>query len=90
LLRNLLDQRVVQTLTASGFALVCRSGTVNDVAKESGSRLKPGYNVWFGLQHVTLTGFRHSGRRESCPKCNPSSKESAPGQQQAESSVEPD
>ena len=36
-------------------------------------RLKPGYNVWFGLQHVTLTGFRHSGRRESCPKCSPSS-----------------
>jgi hypothetical protein len=34
-------------------------------------RLKPGYNVWFGLQHVTLTGFRHSGRREACPKCNP-------------------
>ena len=33
--------------------------------------LKPGYNVWFGLQHVTLTGFRHSGRREDCPKCNP-------------------
>ena len=33
-------------------------------------RLKPGYNVWFGLQHVTLTGFRHSGRRESCAKCS--------------------
>ena len=35
-------------------------------------KLKPGYNVWFGLQHVTLTGFRHSGRREDCPRCNPS------------------
>ena len=34
-------------------------------------RLKPGYDVWFGLQHVTLTGFRHSGRRRDCPKCNP-------------------
>jgi hypothetical protein len=33
-------------------------------------KLKRGYNVWFGLQHVTLTGFRHSGRREACPKCN--------------------
>jgi hypothetical protein len=37
-----------------------------------GPRLKPGYNVWFGLQHVTLTGFRHAGRRENCVKCNPS------------------
>jgi hypothetical protein len=34
-------------------------------------RLKPGYDVWFGMQHVTLTGFRHSGRRRDCPKCNP-------------------
>jgi hypothetical protein len=36
--------------------------------------LAPGYNVWFGLQHVTMTGFRHSGRRENCPKCNPALK----------------
>lgn len=31
---------------------------------------KPGYDVWFGLHHVTLTGFRHPGRRKDCPKCN--------------------
>jgi hypothetical protein len=43
------------------------------VPPDGGDRpgLKAGYNVWFGLQHVTLTGFRHSGRRESCPRCNP-------------------
>ena len=44
-------------------------------------RRKRGYNVWFGLQHVTLTGFRHSGRRERCPKCNPAP--SAPRDQPA-------
>ena len=40
-------------------------------AEPNQPKLKPGYDVWFGLQHVTLTGFRHSGRREDCPKCNP-------------------
>jgi hypothetical protein len=42
--------------------------------KEGGHRrpqMRPGYNVWFGLQHVTAAGFRHSGRREKCAKCNP-------------------
>ena len=36
----------------------------------SEQKLKPGYNVWFGLAHITATGFQHRGRRESCPKCN--------------------
>ncbi|GAA1244664.1 hypothetical protein FB474_3618 [Oryzihumus leptocrescens] len=40
-------------------------------AEPNPPKLKPGYDVWFGLQHVTLTGFRHSGRRRDCPKCNP-------------------
>ncbi len=33
--------------------------------------MKPGYNVWFGLAHITATGFQHRGRRENCPRCNP-------------------
>ncbi|MGN6636174.1 MAG: hypothetical protein ACTHJ6_12075 [Oryzihumus sp.] len=40
-------------------------------AEPNQPKLKGGYDVWFGLQHVTLTGFRHSGRRRDCPKCNP-------------------
>ena len=40
-------------------------------AEPNQPKLKPGYDVWFGLQHVTLTGFRHSGRRRDCPQCNP-------------------
>jgi hypothetical protein len=55
------------------------------MATQSGRpRLKSGYNVWFGLQHVTLTGFRHSGRRESCPKCNPAVGSTPAGGQPAE------
>ena len=38
----------------------------------SEQKLKPGYNVWFGLAHITATGFQHRGRRENCPRCNPS------------------
>ncbi|GAB3775248.1 hypothetical protein FB382_004073 [Nocardioides ginsengisegetis] len=34
--------------------------------------MKPGYNVWFGLWHITATGFQHRGRRENCARCNPS------------------
>lgn len=47
--------------------------------------MAPGYNVWFGLQHVTALGFRHSGRREQCRKCNPRATELAlPGRSGAD------
>ena len=57
---------------ARRVAWIPEVGTVYLMTTEPNrSKLKPGYNVWFGLQHVTLTGFRHSGRREDCPRCNP-------------------
>ena len=52
-------------------------------------RLKAGYNVWFGLQHVTLTGFRHGGRRENCVKCNPAMRPTPGTGAQPDSGTEP-
>jgi len=54
----------------SDWALLCDHADVSDRGQPQ-PRTRPGYNVWFGLQHVTATGFRHSGRREKCTKCNP-------------------
>jgi|SRR6476620_9562941 len=77
---------VAQTVGAlqpvlSAPRVTMRAMTLDDAAPEvpptTESAMAPGYNVWFGLQHVTLLGFRHPGRREQCRKCNPRATEPA-------------